>query len=83
MAKTPKPPKSPYHHLIPEIRDQRRRRIWYSLLAVAIGVFGWIAYSYQRMQKGYGSRAGGGSPIAQDRIERAVRGTESGPVALP
>jgi hypothetical protein len=43
-----KPAKSPYHHLIPEVREQRRRRNWYILLALTGLVFLWIAYNLWR-----------------------------------
>jgi hypothetical protein len=43
-----KPAKSPYHHLIPEVREQRRRRNWYLLLGLTALVFAWIGYNLWR-----------------------------------
>ena len=75
-----KPKKSPYHHLIPEIRDQRRRRLWYTLLAVCISVFVAIGIAYRNQQRRFGANTGAAGVPTIQVIERATQG---GPLAVP
>ena len=75
-----KPPKSPYHHLIPEIRDQRRRRVWYTLLTACIAVFVGIWIAYRKQQQRFGATPGASSVPTTEVIDRATQG---GSPALP
>lgn len=44
----------PYYHLIPEVREMRRRRMWYALLGLTLLAFGVIGYFVQRDGKVHG-----------------------------
>lgn len=72
-----KPKKSPYHHLIPEIRDQRRRRVWYTLLTVCIAVFVSIWVAYRKQQHRFGTQSGAEGVPTSIVIERATQGGSS------
>lgn len=73
-----KPKKSPYHHLIPEIRDQRRRRVWYTLLAVSLAVFVSIWITYRKQQRRFGATTGDSGVSTTKVIERATQGGSPG-----
>jgi hypothetical protein len=66
-----KPRKSPYHHLIPEVREQRRRRNWYLLLAFSGMVLVWILYAIRTREGQFAGQSGRPSGV-WERIQRAM-----------
>lgn len=46
--KNKRPRKSPHHHLIPEVKARRKKRIWYTLLAITVGYAVFIAIQIHR-----------------------------------
>jgi hypothetical protein len=70
----PRPKKSPYHHLIPEVKEQRRRRMWYGLLFCGVVIFAAIWHRYREYERQHGVGRTNIAPSAKERIVEAASG---------